>query len=71
MKGTKKKQGKKESQYARRLQNRKKTVGQYNIMIDTTEGMKQKRYVYPSMCSIVQGIASQDNEVQMPRSEVL
>ena len=71
MKGHKKKQGKKESNYARRLQTRRKSTGLYNIMIDTTEGIKTKRCVYPSMCRMVQGIASQDSEVQMPRQEVL
>ena len=71
MKRNKKKQGKKESHYARRLQARKKTLGQYNISFMTTEGEKIKRCVYPSMCRMVQGIASQDSEVQMPRSEVV
>ncbi len=70
MKGSKKKIGKKESMYARRYQTRKKKVGQYNIMLDTTEGMKTKRCVYPSLCVMVQGVAAQDNEVQRPRVEM-
>jgi len=68
MKGNKKKQGQKESKYAKRVRHRRAKFGYYSIMADTTEGIKNKRYTYPSECKVVQGIISQTNEVQLPRA---